>query len=100
MNYCTHGFADNGEGCPAARCEVRDEYDRPEASLLRAEARVAELKARVDFLEFTICRHVLAREGESGERPDITVSALYRIEREVRERATDSVSTEKETNDG
>lgn len=56
----------------------------------RAEARVAELEA-------AICRHVRAREGESNERPDMTVAVLYRIERAIKARnagqsATASVS--------
>lgn len=45
----------------------------------RAEARVAELEA-------AICRHVRAREGESSERPDMTVAVLYRIEHEIKAR--------------
>jgi len=45
--------------------------------------------ARVAELEAAIRRHIAAREGESGERPDITIAALYRIVR-----TSDSVSEE------
>lgn len=76
----------------------------------KAEARVAELvgildvsadrhmalDARVRELEAAICRHVRAREGEIDERPDITVAVLYRIEREIKARESDSVSPDTE----
>jgi hypothetical protein len=61
------------------RRALSDEYAKREA-----------LDARVAELETAIRRHIAAREGESGERPDITIAALYRIVKP----ATPSVSEE------
>ena len=67
--------------------------DEPQTRAEKAEARVAELEA-------AILRHIAAREGEIGERPDITIAALYRIVKPVTPPSVSGVATGKDVDSG
>jgi len=61
MNYCTHGLAEHGKECPAARCEVRDEYESDHARLTRAVDRVVELEKAIHGFP---CQYIPCKPGK------------------------------------
>jgi len=55
----------------------------------------AQQRKRIEEMETAILRHVEARDGESGERPDITVARLYRLVKHLPPRTSNNTEKAK-----